>query len=191
VVYGASAWNVKSGETSSVVRFEPGTGFAMHTHTNGEEVLVLSGVFEDKNGRYPAGTYFRNPAGSRHAPVCPEGCEIFVKLDQFQPHDSETIRLDTVTAGWLPGLVEGLSVMPLHSFGGEHTPLVKWSPGTVFTPHTHPDGEEIFVIEGVFQDENGHYPRDSWLRNPPGSVHRPCSEEGCVILVKVGHITGP
>jgi len=181
----------ESGETSSVVRFEPGAGFEMHTHTNGEEVLVLSGVFEDGNGRYPAGTYLRNPAGSRHAPVCPEGCVIFVKLDQFQTSDSDTVRLDTGKADWLPGLVQGLSVMPLHSFGIEHTSLVKWDPGTVFNPHTHPGGEEIFVIDGVFQDEYGRYPKGTWLRNPPGSAHHPYSEEGCVILVKVGHMPDP
>lgn len=178
----------ESGMTSSVVRFEAGAGFQTHTHTNGEEVLVLSGVFEDENGRYPAGTYFRNPAGSSHAPVCPEGCEIFVKLEQFQSGDEETLQIDTATENWLPGLVEGLSVMPLHSFGIEHTSLVKWEPGTVFNPHTHPGGEEIFVIEGVFQDEFGRYPKGTWLRNPPGSAHRPYSEEGCLILVKVGHL---
>lgn len=139
----------ESGETSSVVRFEPGAGFAMHTHTNGEEVLVLSGVFEDENGRYPAGTYFRNPAGSRHAPVCPEGCEIFVKLDQFQPNDSETIRLDTVTADWLPGLVEGLSVMPLHSFGGEHTSLVNGIPA-LNSPRIHIQVERRSLLSRVF-----------------------------------------
>ena len=111
-----------------------------------------------------------------------------MKLDQFQRGDSDSVRLNTNTAEWLAGLVDGLSVMPLHSFGIEHTSLVKWEPGTVFNPHTHPGGEEIFVIDGVFQDEFGHYPKGSWLRNPPGSAHHPFSEKGCLILVKVGHM---
>jgi anti-sigma factor ChrR (cupin superfamily) len=44
------------------------------------------------------------------------------------------------------------------------------------------------VLEGVFQDEHGTYPAGSWLRNPPGSLHRPWSEAGCTIWVKTGHL---
>ncbi len=42
------------------------------------------------------------------------------------------------------------------------------------------------VLDGVFQDEHGTYPAGSWLRNPPGSVHRPWSDLGCTIWVKTG-----
>jgi anti-sigma factor ChrR (cupin superfamily) len=78
--------------------------------------------------------------------------------------------------------------MPLHGYGSEHVALVRWAPGTVFQPHSHPSGEEIYVLSGVFQDEHGTYPAGSWLRNPPGSVHRPWSEPGCTIWVKTGHL---
>jgi anti-sigma factor ChrR (cupin superfamily) len=81
------------------------------------------------------------------------------------------------------GLVSGLQVLPLHSFGSEHVALVRWAPGTVFQPYGHPGGEEIVVLEGVFQDEHGSYPTGTWLRHPPGSVNRPWSETGCTILV--------
>jgi hypothetical protein len=47
-------------------------------------------------------------------------------------------------------MVPGLSVMPLHEFNGVGTALVKWAPNTIFNPHVHPGGEEIFVIKGVF-----------------------------------------
>ena len=91
-------------------------------------------------------------------------------------------------AAWLPGLVSGLQVLPLHSFGSEHVALVRWAPGTVFQPHGHPGGEEIVVLEGVFQDEHGSYPTGTWLRHPPGSVHRPWRETGCTIWVRTGHL---
>jgi anti-sigma factor ChrR (cupin superfamily) len=78
--------------------------------------------------------------------------------------------------------------MPLHSFGSEHVALVRWAPGTRFQPHAHRGGEEILVLAGVFQDEFGTYPPGTWLRNPPGSVHRPWSEAGCTIWVKTGHL---
>jgi anti-sigma factor ChrR (cupin superfamily) len=44
------------------------------------------------------------------------------------------------------------------------------------------------VLDGVFQDEHGTYPAGSWLRNPPGSVHRPWSDLGCTIWVKTGRL---
>ncbi|MCH7550341.1 MAG: cupin domain-containing protein [Proteobacteria bacterium] len=36
-------------------------------------------------------------------------------------------------------------------------------------------------------DENGTYPKGTWLRQPAGSVHEPFSEQGCVYYVKNGH----
>ena len=150
---------------------------------------MLDGVFADEHGIYPPGTYVRNPPGSSHAPYSEEGCTLFVKLRQFQPEDLARVVIDTNRADWLPGLVPGLSVMPLHEFGAEHVALVRWAPGTVFNPHTHFGGEEILVLEGSFEDEHGTYPKDSWVRSPSMSRHHPFTKDGCSILVKVGHLT--
>jgi len=79
-------------------------------------------------------------------------------------------------------------VMPLSEFGATHTALVRWAPGTRFNPHRHYGGEEIYVLEGVFEDEFGRYPAGTWLRSPHLSAHQPFSREGCIILVKVGHL---
>ena len=81
-----------------------------------------------------------------------------------------------------------LSVLPLHEFGVEHTALVRWAPGTYFKPHVHPGGEEIFVLDGTFEDEDGVYPQGAWLRNTSYSRHEPFSQTGCTIFVKTGHI---
>lgn len=173
---------------TSIVRYAPGSRFARHVHGGGEEILVLEGIFSDEHGDYAAGTYLRNPAGSSHAPFSEQGCTLLVKLQQMHPQDQQRLVSDTTQAAWLPGLVPGLKVLPLHAFGSEHVALVRWAPGAVFQPHGHPGGEEIFVLEGVFQDEHGTYPAGSWLRNPPGSVHCPWSESGCTIWVKTGHL---
>jgi len=173
---------------TSIVRYAPGSCFAPHLHGGGEEILVLEGTFSDENGHHPAGSYLRNPAGSSHAPFSEEGCTLLVKLRQMHPADQTSIVIDTCTAQWLPGLVAGLEVMPLHAWGSEHVALVRWAPGTIFLLHGHPRGEEILVLEGVFQDERGTYTAGTWLRNPPGSCHRPWSEEGCTIWVKTGHL---
>lgn len=68
---------------------------------------------------------------------------------------------------------------------GHITSIVKYEEGANFTAHTHPKGEEIFVLEGVFSDEAGDYGAGTYIRNPPGSQHTPFSEEGCTILVKL------
>jgi len=78
--------------------------------------------------------------------------------------------------------------MPLHQYGTEGVALVRWAPGTTFHRHQHWSGEEILVLDGVFQDEHGAYPAGSWLRSPHGSQHTPFSDTGCLIYVKTGHL---
>ena len=177
------------GHATSVVRYAPGASFPEHAHPGGEEILVLEGTFSDETGDFPAGTYIRNPPGSKHAPFTREGCVLFVKLHQFAAGDDEVVRVQTREAAWRPGQ-GGLRVMPLHSFGAEHTALVHWPAGERFKPHVHAGGEEIFVLSGTFIDEQGRYPAGTWLRNPHMSRHHPYVEEETVILVKVGHLPG-
>ncbi len=178
----------ESGQVTSVVRYEPDSRFSAHLHPGGEEIFVLRGVFADEHSSYGVGTYLRNPPGTRHAPFCKDGCDLLVKLNMFDAQDLEAVCIDTQTAEWLPGLVPGLSVMPLHSYKAEHTALVRWAPRTRFNPHVHPGGEEIFVLDGVLEDEEGAYPQGTWLRNPSYSRHHPFTREGCTIFVKTGHI---
>jgi len=175
---------------TSLVRYLPGSQFKHHTHGGGEEILVLEGVFSDELGDYPAGTYLRNPPGTGHAPHSRDGCTLFVKLWQFTAGDLQPVRIDTRSTQWRPGLVPGLSVMPLHEFDGISTALVRWAPDTQFNPHSHPGGEEILVLEGLFRDELGTYPAGTWLRSPRWSRHTPyTAAEGAVIYVKVGHLS--
>ena len=176
---------------TSLVKFAPGARFPTHTHHGGEEFLVLEGTFCDERGCYPKGSYVLNPPGSTHAPYSIDGCTIFVKLHHLPSESRQHIVVDSRTAKWLPGLVDGLEVLPLSSIGGEHTALVRWQPNTHFKPHHHFGGEEIFVLEGEFCDETGRYPAGSWLRSPHWSKHTPFTEKGCTIFVKTGHLPIP
>ncbi|MDF1763967.1 MAG: cupin domain-containing protein [Oleibacter sp.] len=175
---------------TSLVRYAANSRFPEHTHDGGEEILVLDGIFGDEHGDYPQGYYLRNPIGSAHSPrVGPEGAIILVKLHQFAEDDKRHCAMDTNTQPWRQGLVDGLTVMSLHSHLGENVALVKWAPNTQFNPHRHWGGEEIFVLEGTFHDEHGSYPKGSWLRNPHMSMHTPFTkEDGALIYVKVGHL---
>lgn len=66
------------------------------------------------------------------------------------------------------------------------TTVVRYAPGSHFSPHTHDTGEEFVVLDGVFEDDYGHWPAGSYVRNPPTSRHQPGSEPGCIIMVKLG-----
>ena len=177
----------ESGHTSSIVKYDAGSQFATHKHPLGEEIFVLEGVFSDENGDYPTGSYLRHPPGSQHAPFSHEGCVILVKLNQFDPRDLDVVKMNTQQTEWLQG-IGGLQVMPLHEFEHEHTALVKWPKGETFQPHRHFGGEEILVLSGKFQDEQGEYPRHTWIRSPHMSGHFPFVEEETIILVKTGHL---
>jgi anti-sigma factor ChrR (cupin superfamily) len=173
---------------TSLVRYAPKSNFSHHQHDLGEEFLVLEGVFYDEHGQYPVGTYVKNPPGSSHKPFTDTGCTLFVKLRYLDPQDFERVVINTQLAKWFAGMVPGLTVLPLSSFGTTSTALVRWAPGTYFNPHRHFGGEEILVIDGVFEDEHGRYPKGAWLRSPHMSGHKPFSVEGCTILVKTGHL---
>ncbi len=173
---------------TSLVRYAPKSSFSRHQHDLGEEFLVLEGEFQDEHGQYPAGTYVKNPPGSSHTPFTATGCTLFVKLRYLDPLDDERVVIKTKSSDWFAGMVPGLTVLPLSSYGATSTALVRWAPGTFFNPHSHFGGEEIFVIDGVFGDEHGRYPKGTWLRSPHMSAHKPFSVEGCTIFVKTGHL---
>jgi anti-sigma factor ChrR (cupin superfamily) len=175
------------GHATSVVRYDPGASFSRHGHPLGEEILVLEGIFSDEHGDFGAGTYFRNPPGSSHAPFSKDGCVLLVKLHQFLPDDTTQVCVDTGRVRWLPG--EGnLQFIPLHEFAAERVAMVKWPEGARSQPCRHPAGEEIFVLSGELKDELGTYPGGTWLRNPSSSEHSPYAEQETVLWVKTGHL---
>lgn len=89
---------------------------------------------------------------------------------------------------WQPSPMPGVDRRPLDRLGDEvarATSIVRYTPGSTFSAHTHTGGEEFFVLEGVFQDEHGDYPTGTYVRNPPGTSHRPSAKDGTIIFVKL------
>ncbi|WP_431272121.1 cupin domain-containing protein [Dankookia sp. P2] len=89
---------------------------------------------------------------------------------------------------WVPSPAAGVDRRMLFRIGGEvarATSIVRYAPGSAFPRHAHGGGEEILVLEGVFQDEHGDYPAGCYFRNPPGTSHVPASKEGCTIFVRL------
>ncbi len=89
---------------------------------------------------------------------------------------------------WVPSPMAGVDRMMLDRIGEEvarATSIVRYAPGSAFSPHTHGGGEEFVVLDGVFTDEHGDFPKGAYIRNPPTSSHTPGSAPGCVIFVKL------
>ncbi len=176
---------------TSLVRYAPNSAFSPHVHGGGEEFLVLEGVFSDEHGDFGPGSYIRNPPGSSHTPRSEPGSIIFVKLWQMQPDDLETVRIDTESAAWTEGSVEGVRVLLLADRTYERVTLERWAPGVFPGERIYPKGAEILVLNGAFDDETGSHEKGAWLRFPAGARHTPSSPEGCRFYIKTGHLAEP
>ena len=89
---------------------------------------------------------------------------------------------------WVKSPQNGVERVMLDRIGEEKaraTSLVRYAPNSYFPYHLHPGGEEILVLSGTFSADDTHYPAGWYLRNPPASGHRPYSDEGTVIFVKL------
>ncbi len=182
----------EAGVVTSIVRYDADSAFAEHGHPGGEEIFVIDGVFSDEHGDYPAGTFLLNPEGYRHAPFSKDGCVIFVKLCQYAGGGREKATVDTTALDWRPGPNDGTWFKPLYTQMGfpERIALIRMDAGAGPIPHDHPGGEELLVLDGALEDEDGSYPAGSWQRSPAGSAHHaPRSPDGCTFLVRQGFMT--
>jgi quercetin dioxygenase-like cupin family protein len=89
---------------------------------------------------------------------------------------------------WTPSPEANVDRKMLERDGGEvarATSIVRYGKHSAFPEHTHERGEEFIVLAGTFSDEHGSYAEGTYVRNPPGSAHRPFSEGGCTLFVKL------
>jgi hypothetical protein len=177
----------ESGQVTSLVRYEPNSRFPRHAHPEGEEILVLDGVFSDEHGDWPAGTYLLNPEGFSHAPFSKPGCLLFVKLRQSPGRERAHVVVDVNTLPDQPGRVEGISVRPLYEQPGfsDKVRLECWTAGTQASLQFR-DGAELFVLAGALTEVRATYGLHNWLRLPARSRLVAESPQGCVLYVKEG-----
>lgn len=96
--------------------------------------------------------------------------------------------VDSTELDWVASPLAGVERRMLERDGNEvarATTIVRYAPESYFDPHVHALGEEYVVLEGTFSDEHGDFGKGFYVRNPPGSRHRPHSKDGCTILVKL------
>jgi anti-sigma factor ChrR (cupin superfamily) len=107
---------------------------------------------------------------------------------------SMRVAVDTARMDWATSPSRTVARKRVHLVGpveeGQVTSVVRYDAGSTFPAHDHPDGEEIFVLEGVFSDERGDWPAGTYLLNPEGFRHAPFSRPGCVLFVKLRQFPG-
>jgi hypothetical protein len=132
-------------------------------------------VFQDESGDYPAGSYMRNPPGSRHRPGSEQGCVIFVKLWQFRKDDHAYVALRDA---------DGM----LFDNGHELVRLETW-PANQNIEMPNPTGLELLVLEGSFSGISQTFARHSWARLPAGSGLRVrTGADGARVWLKAGDL---
>lgn len=173
---------------TTIVRYEPGSAFSPHTHTGGEEFLVLEGVFQDEHGDFPAGTYVRNPPTSSHRPSAAQGATIFVKLWQFDLADRRQIIIDTLAQTPQPA-AQGVAVIPLLDDPHEQVRIEVWDAGASVTVSNH-QGFEALLIAGSYLEGGEEFVANSWLRLPPNvALNATAGPKGARLWVKSGHLS--
>lgn len=171
---------------TTIVRYEPGSKFSAHTHTGGEEFIVLDGVFQDEHGDFPVGTYVRNPPTSSHTPGSDDGCTIFVKLWQFDMDDRNQFRKDM--ASELGEAIDGVATAELHRDDREIVTYRSVDADATLNVKAE-GGIEVLVLEGSLQTGGDELKKGSWLRLPVGeTLSALAGSAGAKVWMKTGHL---
>ena len=75
----------ETGESVTLELISPGTGLTETEQPGGEEIFVLSGELSDRYGSHRAGTWIRNPAGSRSGFGSEGGATYWAKRGHLRP----------------------------------------------------------------------------------------------------------
>ena len=171
---------------TSIVRYAPGSHFSEHTHTGGEEFIVLDGVFQDEHGNFPEGTYVRNPPTTAHAPGSEPGCTIFVKLWQFDMQDRNQFR--KTMADELAAPVNGVATAELHRDDRETVTYSHLDADAVLK-NDDAGGLELLVIAGSVTEGGDTLGKGAWLRLPAGqALTARAGSDGAKLWIKTGHL---
>lgn len=171
---------------TTIVRYAPESKFSAHTHTGGEEFIVLDGVFQDEHGDFPEGTYVRNPPTTSHTPGSEPGCTIFVKLWQFDMDDRNQFRKNM--ADELGAHVNGVATATLHEDAREVVSYSHLDAGATLE-NTSEGGIELLVIAGGLTESGETLGKSAWLRLPEGqALSAVAGPDGAKVWMKTGHL---
>ena len=174
---------------TTIVRYAPDSHFSAHTHTGGEEFIVLDGVFQDEHGDFPAGIYVRNPPTTSHTPGSDDGCTIFVKLWQFDLDDRTAVTVDMNSVKLVPDVNRtGVGTAVLFHDNREEVRVESWDAGASVDLDL-PGGAEVLILEGSVDEGSDRLEKHDWLRIPLGaSLSAKAGPNGARVWMKFGHL---
>ena len=170
---------------AGLINLPPGEPLLLTPNTC-NDIYILQGELIDFGGsNYTSDTFLR-PGMNSLFRAGSGGAKLFVYRDHNVASSGEmAIKPDQLN--WHEGGAPGIRVAPLGN-AGESLMLVAWSRGSQMRFHSHPAGEEIFVLQGELCDQSGQYPAGTWMRLHPGTGHAPYSETDTLILLRNGHL---
>lgn len=171
---------------TSIVRYAPGSAFPRHTHTGGEEFVVLDGVFQDEHGDYPAGAYIRNTPGTSHVPASKGGCTIFVRLWQFRADDqAQTVR-QPGEGQRVPARAGAAVATLLFDDGHEEVRFEDWRQDASVTVE-NTKGLELLLVSGGLRVGKETLEPQAWVRLPAGmALDAQATHDGARVWIKRG-----
>ena len=182
---------------TTIVEYRPSSSFPEHEHIGGEEFLVLKGTFRDQFGAFPAGTYVRNPIGSKHSPwVDEDGCVIMVKLLQMADTGEGITPLHVNYEANEGTITDYGSVLTMYEnpTTGELVQMVRLHPDAHFPSDKYGEGgEELFIVHGSLKVKQEDFVEWGWIRYPVGPPldHRrtlQAGSKGACVYRKTGHL---
>lgn len=99
---------------------------------------------------------------------------------------SGSVYLDGLKMPWEQTEYEGFWLKQLYEdpTRGEKTCLIRMDPGAHVGPHAHDhEFEQVFVLEGSFNDDEHTLVSGDYACRAPGAVHGGSTQDGALILV--------
>ena len=97
----------------------------------------------------------------------------------------------TADTPWRDTGMDGVQWKPLRyvTETGAGAGLIKMAPTCSYPAHEHEAGEHVYVLEGVLLIGTERFGPGDYIYSPPGSVHAPRTDEGCILLSTYpGHV---
>jgi ChrR Cupin-like domain len=69
-----------------------------------------------------------------------------------------------------------------------HVAIVDFAPGTHIPAHSHPRGEEIYILSGELFEAPVHLAQHAWHRVLPAEMHSPIAHDRARILLFTNHL---
>jgi len=174
---GAGTWRLDLGPEQALIL----------THTDlCLDTFLAEGQLRTDDGPWPTLGFRRFRAGTEVFLLAESPATLWLKARPLPLWRHRPLRLDGPS--FCVSSTSGLELCELSPARDARVVLLRFPPDSSIGWHEHERGEELVVVQGCLHDDQGIYPRGSWLRQPAGSGHEVHSPEGCMLYTHSGHL---